>query len=280
MMAGACAVVLWNQQPRQQPAAPTQQVHDALTAGRDAPDAANTLKRDPPTVYPPSWALCPGSRAPSWRVSAGDCSRARRAGRLASARAGLCTAAAQPGAAAGGWELVRRVAHAAHPAPHPSPHMRAVLAALAGGHNLTVCPAAFTTFNLHPARADRRVARRSVEPGTAFRVQRPRPTRVGAPPRITCMIDGLRAERRVSTRLRGSLTAALLRRSGGMKGGLAQRSPVWSGRLSRKHRSPARTAPRPSARPPSRPAAPLPCHLATRPCHHNVFPGVMNHTHY
>jgi len=28
MMAGACAVVLWNQQPRQQPAAPTQQVHD------------------------------------------------------------------------------------------------------------------------------------------------------------------------------------------------------------------------------------------------------------
>lgn len=104
--------------------------HRCMTAGRDAPDAANTLKRDPPTVYPPSWALCPRSRALSWRVSAGDCSRASRAGPLASARAGPCTAATEPGAAAGGWELVRRVAHAAHPAPH----MRAVPAALAGGH--------------------------------------------------------------------------------------------------------------------------------------------------
>ena len=109
--------------------------HRCMTAGRDAPDAANTLKRDPPTVYPPSWALCPRSRALSWRVSAGDCSRASRAGPLASARAGPCTAATEPGAAAGGWELVRRVAHAAHPAPH----MRAVPAALAGRARLTVC---------------------------------------------------------------------------------------------------------------------------------------------
>lgn len=118
--------------------------------------------------------------------------------------------------------------------------------------------AAFTTFNLHPARAGRQVARRSVESCTTFGVQRPRLTRVGAPPRIPCMIDGLRAERRVSTCLRGSLTAALLRRSGEMKGSLAQRSSVWSGRLSRKRRSPARTAPWPSARRRSRSAARLP----------------------
>jgi len=97
------------------------------------------------------------------------------------------------------------------------------------------------------------------------------------------MIDGLRAERRVSTRLRGSLTAALLRRSGGMnhEGRTRPKIAGLVGATQPEASQPG--AHRSSAVRKASIAACCSAHatlLRTRPCHHNVFPGVMNHTHY